>query len=443
MVFGVRASKYRHIYTEPPKPEQCWTGLRLSIATGEQQYVKASSKYFAVALSGAGGPLAIQRLDLPNRYTPDSCPIICGHAGSLLDFDWNPFDAGMIATASDDTTIKVWQVDADGEEWGGRVLSEPLVDLRGHRKKVSLLRYHPTAANVLASASTDNTIRVWDVEKAEEISVFEGLTDIPQDVVWDHRGDQYAVSSKDKHVRLVDGRTSVESHSFLAHEGTKSTKLSYLHPGDNRILSMGFTQRSGRELKVWDLRDTSTPVYSETIDQAAGVIMPFYDIDSSVLYLCGKGDGNIRYYEYTTEEKALYSIGMFQTTISCKGMCVVPKRAVDVGKNETARLLKITRDGVTPISLIVPRKSDTFQEDLFPDCAAAVPAHTADEWVGGSSLPPVTMSLDPADSGNGAEASTKTKFQVRGIAQVKAELKEALERIKHLESKLTEAGVTY
>lgn len=28
-----------------------------------------------------------------------------------------------------------------------------------------------------------------------------------------------------------------------------------------------------------------------------GVILPFYDEESSLLYLAGKGDGNIRYYE--------------------------------------------------------------------------------------------------------------------------------------------------
>ncbi|CAN0593918.1 unnamed protein product, partial [Laminaria digitata] len=28
-----------------------------------------------------------------------------------------------------------------------------------------------------------------------------------------------------------------------------------------------------------------------------GVILPFYDDESSLLFLAGKGDGNIRYYE--------------------------------------------------------------------------------------------------------------------------------------------------
>ena len=32
----------------------------------------------------------------------------------------------------------------------------------------------------------------------------------------------------------------------------------------------------------------------EEIDQAAGVLFPFYDAESDVVYVAGKGDGSIR-----------------------------------------------------------------------------------------------------------------------------------------------------
>jgi coronin-1B/1C/6 len=40
----------------------------------------------------------------------------------------------------------------------------------------------------------------------------------------------------------------------------------------------------------------------------------------------------------------------------------VPKRGLDVMKCETARLLKLTTTAVEPLSFIVPRKGDFFQE---------------------------------------------------------------------------------
>lgn len=43
--------------------------------------------------------------------------------------------------------------------------------------------------------------------------------------------------------------------------------------------------------------------------------------------------------------------------------------------------------------MIVPRKSDQFHEDLYPDTAAPKPALTADEWITGRNAMPVVMSL--------------------------------------------------
>jgi len=40
------------------------------------------------------------------------------------------------------------------------------------------------------------------------------------------------------------------------------------------------------------------PVKQHNLDSSAGVIFPTYDADSGVLYLCGKGDGNIRFFEF-------------------------------------------------------------------------------------------------------------------------------------------------
>ncbi len=39
------------------------------------------------------------------------------------------------------------------------------------------MRFHPTANNVLASISTDTTVKLWDIEKGEEMSSLDDAHD--------------------------------------------------------------------------------------------------------------------------------------------------------------------------------------------------------------------------------------------------------------------------
>lgn len=76
---------------------------------------------------------------------------------------------------------------------------------------------------------------------------------------------------------------------------------------------------------------------------------------------------------------------------------------------ETARLLKLTTNAVEPLRFIVPRKSDAFQDDIFPDTYAGVPSLKADEWLGGESKPPVLVSLRPGGTNGGGGAGVPKK----------------------------------
>ena len=55
----VRQSKVRHVFCQPEKPENQYLDLRLSSATGDHNYIKANTKFFAFSVSTAGGSLAV------------------------------------------------------------------------------------------------------------------------------------------------------------------------------------------------------------------------------------------------------------------------------------------------------------------------------------------------------------------------------------------------
>ena len=45
------------------------------------------------------------------------------------------------------------------------------------------------------------------------------------------------------------------------------------------------------------------------------------------------------------------------------------------------------------IPFVVPRKSELFQEDLYPDTLADVPAVTGEEWFAGTNADPILVPI--------------------------------------------------
>jgi WD40 repeat protein len=80
-------------------------------------------------------------------------------------------------------------------------------NLSGHKRKVGNVRWHPTASNVLATSSTDYTVKVWDVEKGAAKCHVDGHADIIQSIDWNYEGSLITTACKDKKIRVIDPRT--------------------------------------------------------------------------------------------------------------------------------------------------------------------------------------------------------------------------------------------
>lgn len=80
----------------------------------------------------------------------------------------------------------------------------------------------------------------------------------------------------------------------------------------------------------------------------------------------------------------------------------MPKRGLNVNECEIFRFYKLHSTGMVcePISMIVPRKTKQFHEDLYPPTAAPIPSVTACEWIQGINKPPKLMSLKEGNCNN-------------------------------------------
>ncbi len=100
----------------------------------------------------------------------------------------------------------------------------------------------------------------------------------------------------------------------------------------------------------------------ELVDPSSGALIPYYDYESKIVYVAGKGDGNIRYYEITDSEPYIHYLSEYKSSAPQRGLGFMPKRGLDVTKNEIFRFYKLHATGniCEPISMIVPRKVNTI-----------------------------------------------------------------------------------
>ncbi|XP_006977494.1 coronin-6 isoform X5 [Peromyscus maniculatus bairdii] len=346
----VRQSKFRHVFGQAAKADQAYEDIRVSKVTWDSAFCAVNPKFLAIIVeAGGGGAFIVLPLAKTGRVDKNY-PLVTGHTGPVLDIDWCPHNDNVIASASDDTTVMVWQIP---DYTPVRNITEPVITLEGHSKRVGILSWHPTARNVLLSAGGDNVIIIWNVGTGE---VLLSLDDIHPDVIhsvcWNSNGSLLATTCKDKTLRIIDPRKS-------------------------QVVANNFEE----------------PVALQEMDTSNGVLLPFYDPDSSIVYLCGKGDSSIRYFEITDEPPFVHYLNTFSSKEPQRGMGFMPKRGLDVSKCEIARFYKLHERKCEPIIMTVPRKSDLFQDDLYPDTPGPEPALEADEWLSGQDAEPVLISL--------------------------------------------------
>jgi len=403
----VRQSKFRHIFGANLKRDQCFDNIRVSKSSWDSTFCAVNPKFVAVIVeSGGGGAFLILPHAKVGRLNPD-VPLVGGHKGPVLDIAWCPHNDHVIASASEDCTVKVWQIPEGGLT---RTVSEPVVDLVKHQRRVGLVLWHPSAQNILLSSGSDNKVVIWNVGTGEALLAF-NLPDLVYSGCWNWDGSEVLFTCKDRKIRRVDPRTGEIEEEAIAHEGNKASRAIYLKNG--LVFTTGFTKHSERQYSLRAPGHLDDPIVMVELDTSNGVMFPMYDPDANLVYLCGKGDSVIRYFEITPEPPFVHYINTFQTPDPQRGIGMMPKRGCDVTVCEITRFYRLNNNGFCQvIPFTVPRKSELFQEDLYPDTQADIPALTADEWWGGSNADPILVPM--------TEAGVQSKKQEELVVTKKA-----------------------
>ncbi|QRV89083.1 hypothetical protein RhiJN_17101 [Ceratobasidium sp. AG-Ba] len=121
--------------------------------------------------------------------------------------------------------------------------------LTGHRAQVTSVTFHPLYS-IIASASEDATIKLWDWETGEFDRTLKGHTRSVHDVEFDSKGKWLVSCGSDMSIRLWDGEKDwVQARTFVDHD--HSVHAVKFMPGDTIIVSAS----RDRTVKMWNVEN--------------------------------------------------------------------------------------------------------------------------------------------------------------------------------------------
>ena len=198
----------------------------------------------ASGIPGIGGQATVL-VNVKKNTRPVVHRVIEAHQDVITAAVLSP-DASVLATASYDRMIFLWDM-ADGKL---------LRKLTGHNGAVYDLDFDSTG-HILASASADETIKIWRVENGERLDTF-GQCEAEQHVVrFDSPRNRVLAAGADRRVRvwnlLSKDKPSVSPmlYSTFAHEGSV-TQMALTD--DGRFLA---TTSEDKKIKLWDAESIS------------------------------------------------------------------------------------------------------------------------------------------------------------------------------------------
>ncbi|RXH75396.1 hypothetical protein DVH24_030117 [Malus domestica] len=135
-----------------------------------------------------------------------------GHQGEVNCVKWDP-TGSLLASCSDDSTAKIWSMKQE----------KYVHDLREHSKEIYTIRWSPTGPGtnnpnqqlVLASASFDSFVKLWDVEQGKLLCSLDGHREPVYSVAFSPNGEYLASGSLDKsmHIWSLKERKIVKTYT--------------------------------------------------------------------------------------------------------------------------------------------------------------------------------------------------------------------------------------
>ncbi|KAG6335028.1 hypothetical protein ID866_4054 [Astraeus odoratus] len=122
--------------------------------------------------------------------------------------------------------------------------------LTGHRQSITRVAFHPQYS-LLASASEDATVKIWDWETGEFERTLKGHQKVVNDVEFDHRGHLLVTCSADLFIKIWDSQNEWKNIKTLTGHDHAVSSARFM-PGDQYIVSASWDH----SIRIFDVAST-------------------------------------------------------------------------------------------------------------------------------------------------------------------------------------------
>ncbi|KAI8668613.1 NACHT domain-containing protein [Fusarium keratoplasticum] len=158
-----------------------------------------------------------------------------GHQAMVFDAVFSP-DSRLLASASDDATVRIWEAGT----------GEHLQTLEGHDNSVYSVAFSHDS-KFLASGSKDCTVRLWSVQTGDQLETFTGHNNTVRSVVFSPDSRTVISGSDDTYVRVWSVATAAAVHTLEGH--TSPVEVCACSPSGNLIVSGSLDDY----IRVWSI----------------------------------------------------------------------------------------------------------------------------------------------------------------------------------------------